>query len=224
MSRQWKLKESEDRALKPKRSGLRGWPHALLGLAALVAGPAGAAEPLGPSSRTTSLVFSEILFHPTNRLDKFNLEFIELYNSGAWPEDLSGFQLSGAIAFTFPSNTWLGAQRFLAVAANPIHLSAIHGITNVTGPFSGSLDNDAGTVRLRNRAGALLLETSYSSDFPGLKLADGRGHSLVLTRPSLGEADRRAWAPSASHAPPGANVAGSCRHSGVSGFKERSSG
>src|SRR5262249_46334269 len=38
-------------------------------------------EPLGPSSRRTGLVISEIMYHPTNRADGKILEFVELYNS-----------------------------------------------------------------------------------------------------------------------------------------------
>src|SRR5262245_31056542 len=101
---------------------------ALLGLAAGAGGAGAAAEPLGPSSRNTGLVLSEIMFRPTNRLDGFNLEFIELYNSGAWPEDLSGFRLSGDVSFTFPSNTWLKTQSFLVVAADPLRLGQVYGI------------------------------------------------------------------------------------------------
>jgi hypothetical protein len=40
-----------------------------------------AAEPLGPSSRRTGLVISEIMYHPAARADGKNLEFIEIFNS-----------------------------------------------------------------------------------------------------------------------------------------------
>jgi hypothetical protein len=42
----------------------------------------------------------------------------------------------------------------------------------------------------------VLLEVAYSNAFPWPKQPDGAGHSLVLTRPSYGENDPRAWAPS----------------------------
>ena len=64
------------------------------------AGPethAALAEPLGPSSRRTGLVISEIMYHPLPRPDGKNLEFIELYNSEAIPADLSGYRLSGDV-------------------------------------------------------------------------------------------------------------------------------
>ena len=158
-----------------------------------------AGEPLGPSSRRSGLVISEIMYHPLARADGRNLEFIELYNSEAVPADLSGFRLSGDADFTFPANTTIPALGFLVVAPAPADLQAVWGLSAVLGPFgnpTNSLPNDAGTLRLRNRAGAVLLEIHYSDQPPWPAAADGAGHSLVLARPSLGEADPHAWAPS----------------------------
>ena len=58
-------------------------------------------EPLAQCSRLTSLVISEIMYHPAKRGDGRELEFIELFNSGATPEDISGYRLSGDVAYTF---------------------------------------------------------------------------------------------------------------------------
>ena len=52
-------------------------------------------EAIGPSRRRSPLVISEVMYNPTNRADLRNLEFIEIYNSQAWPEDISGYRLSG---------------------------------------------------------------------------------------------------------------------------------
>src|SRR5439155_7318675 len=166
------------------------------------AGPethAALAEPLGPSSRRTGLVISEIMYHPLPRPDGKNLEFIELYNSEAIPADLSGYRLSGDVDFIFPTNTVLPALSFLVVAPAPAEVQAVQGISDVLGPFgngTNSLSNDGGTIRLRNKTGAVLLEVHYSDTPPWPAAADGAGHSLVLARPSLGEGDPNAWAPS----------------------------
>src|SRR2546421_3875258 len=100
-----------------------------------------APEPSGPSSRHGPVVISEIMYHPTNRVDGKNLEFIELFNSNPFFEDISGFRLSGEIDFTFPSNTVLNARSFLVVAAVPADVQSVYGISNVTGPYTNKLSN-----------------------------------------------------------------------------------
>lgn len=157
-----------------------------------------AEEPLGPCTRRTSWVISEIHYHPLARGDGRNAEFIELFNSQPWPEDLSGYRLSGAVDYTFPSNTIVPALGFVVVAAVPADVQAIYGITGVYGPWGmgQSLPNDQGIVRLHHRQGAVLLEVAYEDSPPWPVAADGGGHSLVLRRPSYGEGDVRAWAAS----------------------------
>ena len=156
-------------------------------------------EPLGPSTRRQGVVISEVMYHPTNRTDGRKLEFVEIFNSQPWFEELGGWRLSGAIDYVFPSNTVLGARSFLVVAANPADFQSVYtSVPNVYGPFLGSngLQNSSGTLRLRNDRDAVQFEMSYSGDPPFPAAADGAGHSLVLARPSYGEADPRAWAAS----------------------------
>jgi len=157
-------------------------------------------EPLGQSSRRTSLVISEIMFNPLDRADGKNLEFIELFNSLSTSEDISGWRLDGDADFTFPPNTVLPAGAFLVVAQFPAHVESVYGITGVLGPFSNtnSLPNTRGTIQLRNRIGAVFLEAHYDTETPWPIAADGAGHSLVLARPSYGEGNVEAWAASDS--------------------------
>jgi hypothetical protein len=90
---------------------------------ALVTGGAASAqpvfEPAGPSSRRTPIAISEIMFKPADRSDGRNTEFIELYNSNPWPEDVSGYRLSGQVDYTIPAATTIPSQGYLVVAANP---------------------------------------------------------------------------------------------------------
>lgn len=162
----------------------------------------GKSEPPGPSSRTTGLVITEIHYHPaTTGEDSPNLEFVELYNSQQWPEDLGGFRLSGDVDFTFPSGTKIGAGEYLVIAAAPEDVANHYDIQNVFGPWEDALSNRAGTVRLRHRAGALLLEVEYQDRGEWPAAADGFGHSLALAKPSFGERNPEAW--SASFLPGG---------------------
>ena len=153
-------------------------------------------EPIGPSTRRGPLVISEVMYHPTNRFDGRNVEFIEIYNSNPWFEEMGGFKISGAIDYTFPSNFVLQARSYVVVAAVPTDIQAVYGLSGVLGPWTGSLQNGEGTLRLRNAVGAVLFEMDYSGEAPFPASADGAGHSLVLARPTYGERDPRAWAAS----------------------------
>jgi hypothetical protein len=164
----------------------------------------GTNEPAGPSSRRTALAISEIMYHPANRADGRNLEFIEIYNSNPWAEDLSGHRISGDIGYSFPAGTTIPALGYLVVAANPSDVQSVYGLTNVLGPLTNStpgnttnvLDNGGATIRLRDELNAVLLEVTYDDQPPWPAAADGAGHSLVLARPSYGEGDWRAWSAS----------------------------
>ncbi len=150
-------------------------------------------EPLGPSSRRTQFVFSEIMYTPAARADGLNTEYLELYNSNPWFDDISGYQLAGEIQYTFPSNTIVPGGGFLVVAAAPADMQTAYGITNVLGPYSKSLKK-GGEVQLINAAGGIVLDVTYTNTLPWPAGAHGTGHSIVLARPTYGEADPRAWA------------------------------
>ncbi len=150
-------------------------------------------EPLGPASRRTGICISEILYHPAQRIDGRELEFIELYNSQPWSEDVSGWRLSGEVDYLFPSGTSVPGFGFLVVARMPEDVEAEFGIMKLAGPWSGNLSNDGGRIRLRKPSDAIVQEVNYNDDSPWPAAADGAGHSLILARPSYGEDDVRAW-------------------------------
>ena len=154
-------------------------------------------EPLGPSTRRTGLTFSEIMYHPAPNADGRHTEFIEIYNSNPFFEDISGWRLSGDADYTFPANTVIQGNSFLVVAPVPADVQANYNITGVLGGFTNNLPNEGGTIRLRKASGGVVLEMNYSDQPPWPVAADGTGHSLVLSRPSYGENNPRAWAASA---------------------------
>jgi hypothetical protein len=150
-------------------------------------------EPLGPSSRKTPIVISEIMYKPAARSDGRNLEFIELFNSNPFYEEIGNYRISGDIDFTFPPGTIIPGGGFVVIARVPADIQAIYGISNVRGPYTNSLKAN-GTVRLRDERDAVLLEIEYRDTLPWPVAADGAGHSMVLARPSYGEGYPRAWA------------------------------
>lgn len=160
-------------------------------------------EPPGPSSRRTGLAITEIMYNPRaipGLATNLTREFIELFNSKPWDEDISGFSIAGSVNFVFPPNTFLRAGAYLVVARAPDIIRTNYNVTNVFGPWIGAetnrLSTEEGTVQLLNRQGAVLLSVNYEDSPPWPEAGDGTGHSLVLARPSYGEDDFRAWAES----------------------------
>jgi hypothetical protein len=150
-------------------------------------------EPIGPSSRASPIVFSEIMYKPAPRTDGNNTEFVELYNSNPWFQDISGYRITCAdMNYTVPQGTVLAGGAYLVVAASPQGIQNVYGITNVIGPYSGSLKKSE-TLELVDEHGAILLTVPYSATYPWPVAADGAGHSIVLGNPSYGEGDPRAW-------------------------------
>ncbi len=150
-------------------------------------------DAIGPSSRKSPIVFSEIMWKPAPRTDGKNLEFLELYNSNPWFQDISGYHITCAdMNYTFPAGTTIPGGGYLVVGAVPADIESVYGITNVMGPYTGSLKKSE-TLELLDEQGAVLLTVPYSNVYPWPVATDGTGHSLVLSNPTYGEGDPRAW-------------------------------
>ena len=151
---------------------------------------------VGPSSRRTGLVISEIMYHPTERVDGKDLEFVEIFNTVPVSEKLDGYELKGDIDYEFPANTTISGFSYLVVAKDPSAMQSVYGITGVMGSYTGSLSNGGGTVKLQDELGGEILIVEYDDESPWTAAADGAGHSLTLSAPSYGENDPRAWSQS----------------------------
>ena len=150
-------------------------------------------ETLGPSSRKTGLVISEIMYKPAARTDGRNLEYLELFNSTPFFQDVGGYKLAGgSLNYTFPPGTILPGGAFIVLAASPTDIQFIYGTTNIAGPYVGSLKK-SDIIQLIDEQGSVLLTVPYSNLAPWPTAADGTGHSIVLANPTYGEEDPRAW-------------------------------
>ena len=151
-------------------------------------------EPLGPCSRLTPIVISEIMYKPAPRADGNNLEFLELYNSNPYFEDISGFQLvADNLSYTFPAGTILAGGAFLVAAASPQSMPDVYGITNVVGPYTGSLKK-ADTTAIAGRPGGGPADRSRTpTSIRGRWPRTAPGTRMVLANPTYGEGDPRAW-------------------------------
>jgi autotransporter-associated beta strand protein len=152
-------------------------------------------EPLGSSTRKTGIVISEVMYKPAPRTDGNNVEFLELYNSNPFFQDISRYQVTCAdMNYTFPANTLIPGGAFFVLAASPQGVANVYGLTtNVFGPYAGSLKKSE-TLQLLDEQSNVLLTVPYTEVYPWPVAADGTGHSIVLANPTYGEGDPRAWA------------------------------
>ena len=151
-------------------------------------------EPPGPSSRNAGIVISEIMWKPAPRVDGNNVEFLELYNSCPFFQDISGYTVTCAdMNYTFPANTLIPGGGFFVLAASPQGIASVYGLTsNVFGPYDGSLKH-AETLEVLDEQSNVLLTVPYADVYPWPVAAGGTGHSIVLANPTYGEGDPRAW-------------------------------
>ncbi|MBI4606252.1 MAG: lamin tail domain-containing protein [Planctomycetes bacterium] len=119
-------------------------------------------------------------------------EFIELFNRGAEPVDLTGWSFTKGVSFTFPAGA-IPPGGYLVVAADPASLEAAHGIAGVLGPWSGSLSSSGENIRLADAAGNVADEVRYFDGGRWAQDADGGGSSLELIDPWQDNSFATAW-------------------------------
>src|SRR6185295_16503550 len=84
-------------------------------------------ETPGPASPATDIEISEIMFDAPDVFRGVfgdDLDWVELYNSGPLPTDISGYQLTGDIGYVFPEGTILTPGRYLVIADKPSSFAA----------------------------------------------------------------------------------------------------
>jgi hypothetical protein len=140
-------------------------------------------------------VIHEFHYNPAD--DTSPEEFVELHNPGDTALDLSGWTLSDAIAFTFPSGTTIPAGGYLVVAENPTVILEKFSVTAL-GPWTGKLNSTGERIDLRDGGGVLRDRIDYGVGFPWPTGPDGGGGSAELIHPSLDNDLGGSWRTSGS--------------------------
>ncbi|YCM42810.1 lamin tail domain-containing protein [Verrucomicrobiaceae bacterium 227] len=156
-------------------------------------------------------------------------EWLEIHNPTSAAIVLTGYSFNKGISFTFPA-VGIPAGGYLVVAADVAEFQAnFPGVTNVVGPWIGTLSNSGETIALIDAAGGLVDEISYADEGDWATRArgpldrnhegwtwtaehDGDGKSLELINPALSNKAGQNWSGSlANGGTPGASnsVAGS---------------
>ncbi len=138
------------------------------------------------------LVILEELTAPVES-DESVEEWIELFNKGSQPVNLSGWQMKGDIDFSFTPNTILVAGAYLVVARDHAALLSQYPSISVVGDFEGRLPNSSGKVKLMDARGNVADEVVYYDDLPWPGTADGYNASLELRHPNADNSNAQSW-------------------------------
>lgn len=113
--------------------------------------------------------------------------WVELRNPMAIDLDVSGWQLTGTVAYTFPQGTVVAAGGLVVVAADPAT------VPGALGPWTGRLPELGERLELRNNGGRRIDSIAYRDDEPWPVGADGSGHSLAKVDPDAASDHAEHW-------------------------------
>lgn len=147
----------------------------------------------------SNVIINEIHYNPDLKTEL--VEFIELYNTGPYSVDISGWRFCDGVDYTFPSGTIFPADSYLVIcedltiAYSPKTVSDKYGTdpSLVMGPFTGSLNNEGEQIALCDAQGRTIDRVDYLLGFPWPIVGDavpdvfpgGTGHSIQLVHPML---------------------------------------
>ena len=167
----------------------------------------------GLHSISAEVVINELMIHPATALgetsEPLEREFIELWNRGAAPVDLTAWRFDRGIQYTFPPFV-LPAGGFVVISAAPSeqegHLPA--GVTAL-GPWQGRLSNSGESLRLIDASGETVDHVRYADEgdwaarrqvtvtgqlsWEWIAPFDGDGYSLELINPDLPNEHGQNW-------------------------------
>ena len=131
---------------------------------------------VGPVTLAQDVVINELMYHPGS--DRREEEYLELFNAGSVPVDLSGWCFNG-ILFCFPAATTIGPGQFIVLAADAAAFQAEYGAPP-DHTYLLVLSDGGERLALFNAATALVDEVVYSDSPPWPVTPDGLGPSIEL--------------------------------------------
>lgn len=184
-------------------------------------------------SASQLIVINEIMYHPAHTLptpENTDVEFVELKNISASAVDLTGWQFTKGVSYTFPAVS-IPAGGYLVVAANAAAFQTRYpGVSNVVGGWTGSLANSGEEIELSDPLGVRVDRVEYFDDgdwaqrrllpdeivssttgWEWVAPHDGDGRSLELVNTALSNNQGQNWQSSAANGgtPGAANSAAS---------------
>ena len=159
------------------------------------------------TSAYSDVIINEIMYNP--RSNGNDAEYIELYNRSQSPIDLSGWQFSAGVSFTFPLGAQISGNGYLVICRNELFVRDFYRLTTnmaTIGNYAPSgLSNNGETLTLLNSTGFLIDTVEFNDGPPWPTQADGNGSSLELMHPMTDNGNAAYWAPSIRPTPGQAN-------------------
>jgi len=169
---------------------------------------------VGRSQPNSPIRISELMFNPgppteEEKADGFiendDFEFIELLNISSEVQDLSNYELLGAVRIRFNNFSIQPGQRVVVVKRVRAFRARYGDSVPVIGEYSGNLNNNYEELILRDSSDQTILDFNYFGDW--YESTDGKGHSLNIVNADGGPvfwSIEDGWRPSKSiHGSPG---------------------
>lgn len=146
------------------------------------------------------IVINEVHYDPPD--NTMPAEFIELFNQGSSPVDVSNWFLTDAIRYVIPAETVIAPQSYLVIAQDPTTMRDLYSTPSV-GPYEGRLSSGGEEIVLRNAAGNTVDRVDYQQGFPWPIASGGDGPSMELIHPALDNQLGGSWRASLDEPTPG---------------------
>ncbi len=158
---------------------------------------------LGLSAVHGDVVINEIHYNPPDPDDGDTpgslREFLELYNPGPENVDLSGYEFTKGISYTFSEGQQLAAGEYLILARVPTYSGWNNVAATIMGPYEGALSNSGERLKLVRPDGTEVDDLRYSDELPWPRAADGYGSSLERIAWDLPADDYHSWRASSEY-------------------------
>ena len=146
------------------------------------------------SARAGDVVINELMYHPPE--EREDLQYIELFNSGAQAVDLSGWSFRKGVRFEFKSGVKLAPGGFVVIARDARAFARHYTNGNVVGNFEGKLSHSGEQITLANGDGTTVDSVHYGDRGTWPHGADGYSPSLERICPTSASDEPGNWAAS----------------------------
>jgi hypothetical protein len=151
------------------------------------------------------IIFSEINYKSSTTADAG--DWIEVYNKGTLPVDLSGWIFSDdddEHLYAIPPGTIVPASGYFVLFSDAVKFSdRFPSVSNIHGPFEFGLGSGGDALRLYDASGLLYQSMVYGTEVPWPQGAAGNGYTLQIVDPDGNCCEATNWIDGCPEGTPG---------------------